>query len=157
MQGFQFVVDDSGGFSAVAAEFLENIVDEYPNTPVMLYAVQGSGSDASLQSRKRTILGELHDAISFSRLSSYCKLIVPVGLPSLNKSNNLCLLSLVYLTVHIHSLIISTAATTDGCWYCTNLNAQMPLMTLNCFLLYSNIIDTTASLISNVLCWLADA
>ncbi|XP_061341724.1 uncharacterized protein LOC133288041 [Gastrolobium bilobum] len=86
IQGFQFVVDDSGGFSAVAAEFLENIVDEYTNTPVLLYAVQGSGSCASLQSRKRTILEDLHDAISFSRLSSYSKLIVPVGLPSLSKS-----------------------------------------------------------------------
>lgn len=86
IQGFQFVVDDSGGFSAVAAEFLENIVDEYTNIPVLLYAVQGSGSRTNLQSRKPTILEDLHDAISFSRLSSYCKLIVPVGLPSLSKS-----------------------------------------------------------------------
>ncbi|TKY70544.1 misato-like protein 1 [Spatholobus suberectus] len=86
IQGFQFVVDDSGGFSAVAAEFLENIVDEYTNIPVLLYAVQGSGSRTNLQSGKRTILEDLHDAISFSRLSSYCKLIVPVGLPSLSKS-----------------------------------------------------------------------
>ncbi|KAL2348418.1 hypothetical protein Fmac_002418 [Flemingia macrophylla] len=86
IQGFQFVVDDSGGFSAVAAEFLENIVDEYRNIPILLYAVQGSGSHINLQSRKRTILEDLHDAISFSRLSSYSKLIVPVGLPSLSKS-----------------------------------------------------------------------
>ncbi|CAJ1929755.1 unnamed protein product [Sphenostylis stenocarpa] len=87
IQGFQFVVDDSGGFSAVAAEFLENIVDEYTNIPVLLYAVQGSsGSRTNLQSRKRTVSEDLHDAISFSRLSSYCKLIVPVGLPSLSKS-----------------------------------------------------------------------
>ncbi|XP_004511967.1 uncharacterized protein [Cicer arietinum] len=87
IQGFQFVVDDSGGFSAVAAEFLENIVDEYSNIPVMLYAVRGPGTRASRQSRKRTILEELHDAISFSRLSPYCKLIVPVGLPSLGKAS----------------------------------------------------------------------
>ncbi|XP_057449490.1 uncharacterized protein LOC130740806 isoform X2 [Lotus japonicus] len=85
IQGFQFVVDDSGGFSAVAAEFLENIADEYPNTPVLLYAVQGSSSHKSL-SRKHTISAELHDAVSFSRLSSFCKLIVPVGLPTLSKS-----------------------------------------------------------------------
>ncbi|CAJ2646237.1 unnamed protein product [Trifolium pratense] len=87
VQGFQFVVDDSGGFSAVASELLENIVDEYTNTPVMLYAVRGSGSRASPQSRNRKILEELHDAISFSRLSSYSKLIVPVGLPSLSKAS----------------------------------------------------------------------
>ncbi|KAF1873311.1 hypothetical protein Lal_00027349, partial [Lupinus albus] len=86
IQGFQFLVDDSGGFSAVAAEFLENIADEYKSTPVLLYTVRGPGPRASPQSRKRTILGDLHDAVSFSRLSSYCKLIVPVGLPSLSKS-----------------------------------------------------------------------
>ncbi|KHN36205.1 Protein misato like 1 [Glycine soja] len=87
IQGFQFVVDDSGGFSAVASEFLENIVDEYTNIPVLLYAVQGSGSRTNLQSRKRAVLEDLHDAVSFSRLSSYCKLIVPVGLPSLSKAS----------------------------------------------------------------------
>ncbi|KAL5168473.1 Protein misato 1 [Glycine soja] len=87
IQGFQFVVDDSGGFSAVAAEFLENIVDEYTNIPVLLYAVQGSGSRKNLQSRKHTVLEDLHDAVSFSRLSSFCKLIVPVGLPSLSKAS----------------------------------------------------------------------
>lgn len=73
----------------MASEFLENIVDEYKNTPVLLYAVQGPGSCTSLRSRKRTISEDLHDAVSFSRLSSYCKLIVPVGLPSLSKSNSL--------------------------------------------------------------------
>lgn len=81
----------------MAAEFLENIVDEYTNIPVLLYAVQGSGSRTNLQSRKPTILEDLHDAISFSRLSSYCKLIVPVGLPSLSKSNNLCHIQFVIL------------------------------------------------------------
>lgn len=87
VQGFQFVVDDSGGFSSVASEFLENIVDEYRNTPVMLYTVRGSGPKARLQSRNHKVLEDLHDAISFSRLSSYCKLIVPVGLPSLSKAS----------------------------------------------------------------------
>ncbi|KAL4298954.1 hypothetical protein HN51_049666 [Arachis hypogaea] len=85
IQGFQFVVDDSGGFSAVAEEFLENIVDEYTNTPVLLYAVQGHRACTSLQSKKRTVLEDLHDAVSFSRLSSYSKLIVPLGMPSLSK------------------------------------------------------------------------
>lgn len=71
----------------MGAEFLENIVDEYTSTPVLLYAARGSGSRASFQTRKRTILEELHDAISFSRLSSYSKLIVPVGLPSLGRAS----------------------------------------------------------------------
>lgn len=89
MQGIQFIVDDSGGFSGISVEFLENLVDEYTNTPVLLYAVHGPGSHTSLRSKKRTISGDLHDAVSFSRLSSYSKLIVPVGLPFLNTSKNL--------------------------------------------------------------------
>ncbi|KAH7566528.1 hypothetical protein ACOSP7_023060 [Xanthoceras sorbifolium] len=86
IQGFQFVVDDSGGFSSVAAEFLENIADEYANTPVLLYAVRGPDSHMSLRSRKQTIFKELHDAVSFSRLAPFSKLIVPVGLPFLSTS-----------------------------------------------------------------------
>lgn len=83
----------------MASEFLENIVDEYTNTPILLYAARGSRSRASLQTRKRTILEELHDAISFSRLSSYCKLIVPVGLPSLGS----CILFFCNVDLIIHS------------------------------------------------------
>ncbi|XP_052195813.1 uncharacterized protein LOC127803552 isoform X2 [Diospyros lotus] len=85
IQGIQFVVDDSGGFSGVAAEFLENIADEYTNTPVLLYSVRDPGQ-INPSSQRRTVCQNLHDAISFSRLSSFCKLIVPVGLPSLCKS-----------------------------------------------------------------------
>lgn len=85
-QGFQFFVDDSGGFSAVAADFLESIADEYPNTPVLLYTVRGPGLHTNLMSQKQTVSRDLHDAVSFSRLSSFCKLIVPVGLPLLSRS-----------------------------------------------------------------------
>ncbi|KAL6566572.1 hypothetical protein OROMI_014976 [Orobanche minor] len=38
-QGFQFIIDNSGGFSGIAWEFLENIADEYTNIPVLLYSV----------------------------------------------------------------------------------------------------------------------
>lgn len=86
IQGFQFVVDDSGGFSAVAADLLENIADEYANTPVLLFAVRSPGSQMNLRSRKQTIFRELHDTVSFSRLASFSKLIVPVGLPFLSES-----------------------------------------------------------------------
>ncbi|TXG65609.1 hypothetical protein EZV62_006884 [Acer yangbiense] len=81
LSGACFIVDNSGGFSAVAAEFLENI---YTNTPVLLYAVRGPGSHMSLRSRKQTVFKELHDAVSFSRLAPFSKLIVPVGLPFLS-------------------------------------------------------------------------
>lgn len=80
------MVDDSGGFSAIAADFLENIADEYTNTPVLLYAVRGSGSHLNLRSRKQKVVRDLHDAVSFSRLASFCKLIVPIGLPFLSES-----------------------------------------------------------------------
>lgn len=86
IQGIQFIADDSGGFSGTAAEFLENIADEYTNIPVLLYAVRSPGSYMNSHSRKQTIFQNLHDAVSFSRLSSFCKLIVPVGLPSLSES-----------------------------------------------------------------------
>lgn len=80
------MVDDSGGFSAIAAEFLENIADEYANTPVLLYAVRSPGSYMNLKSQKQTIFRKLHDAVSFSRLASFSKLIVPLGLPFLSES-----------------------------------------------------------------------
>ena len=40
----------------MAEEFLENIVDKYTNTPVLLYAVQGHRACTSLQSKKPTVL-----------------------------------------------------------------------------------------------------
>ncbi|CAN6680189.1 unnamed protein product [Malus baccata var. baccata] len=86
IQGFQFIVDDSGGFSPLAVDVLESIADEYTNAPVMLYAVRGPGSSMDPRSQKQRVSRKLHDAVSFSKLSSLCKLIVPVGLPSLSTS-----------------------------------------------------------------------
>ncbi|XP_020528148.1 protein misato homolog 1 isoform X2 [Amborella trichopoda] len=87
MQGFQFIVDDSGGFSSVAAEFLEQISDEYRNIPILLYAARGPDSYTNIPSWKASMSKNLHDAISFSRLSSFCNLMVPLGLPSLSQSD----------------------------------------------------------------------
>lgn len=94
IQGLQFIVDDSGGFSGLAAEFLENIADDYTNIPVLLYCVRGPGLPVSTRSQRPTISNSLHDAISFARLSAYCKLFVPIGLPSLTKSNSSRFLSI---------------------------------------------------------------
>lgn len=80
------MVDDSGGFSAVASELLENIADEYSNTPVLLYALRAPESHVNLGKRRPTILRGLHDAVSFLQLASFCNLVVPVGLPSLSTS-----------------------------------------------------------------------
>ncbi|VVB09986.1 unnamed protein product [Arabis nemorensis] len=86
IQGIKFLVDDSGGFSAVAADFLETIADEYTNIPVLLYSVRSPMSQMNPRSSKKTVSNKLHDAISFSRLSSFCKLFTPIGLPSLSES-----------------------------------------------------------------------
>jgi len=53
---------------------------------VLLYAVKDPGSHMIPKSQKQVVSKNLHDAVSFSRLSSFCKLIVPVGLPSLGRS-----------------------------------------------------------------------
>ncbi|CAN6487029.1 unnamed protein product [Victoria cruziana] len=91
MQGFQFIVDDSGGFSSVATDILEYISDEYTRTPVLLYAARGPGDCTNIPGNQARITRALHDSVSFSRLSSFCKLMVPIGLPSLSKvSAHLC-------------------------------------------------------------------
>ena len=55
---------------------------------MLLYAVRGPGSHMNIRSRKLTVVKDLHDAVSFSRLSSFCKMIVPVGLPFLSRSKS---------------------------------------------------------------------
>ncbi|RRT58134.1 hypothetical protein B296_00023023 [Ensete ventricosum] len=76
-------------FIEESAEVLENIEDEYTNTPVLLYAVRAPGAYTYATNRKSSIARSLHDAVSFSRLSSFCKLMIPVGLPSL-RSTQVC-------------------------------------------------------------------
>ncbi|KAF8776749.1 hypothetical protein HU200_003486 [Digitaria exilis] len=84
IQGIQFIVDDSGGFSSVAAQYLENIADDYTNTPVLLYCVRDPVSHGSSRNQRETIIRTLHDAVSFSKLASSCNLMVPIGQPSLS-------------------------------------------------------------------------
>jgi hypothetical protein len=68
----QVIIHDSGGFSGLAAQYLENISDDYTNTPVLLYCVR---DPVSLGSSK-TIIRTWHDVVSFSKLSSSCNLMV---------------------------------------------------------------------------------
>ncbi|MCL7036653.1 hypothetical protein MKW94_022154 [Papaver nudicaule] len=86
IQGIQFVVDDSGGFSSVAANFLENIADDYTNIPLILYSARDPRHYTKPMNKKDSISRALHDAVTFSRFSSFCKLIAPIGLPSLSRS-----------------------------------------------------------------------
>ncbi|CAM8912313.1 unnamed protein product [Rhodiola kirilowii] len=84
IQGIQFLVDDSGCFSGLSADFLEHMADEYSNTPVLLYRVKGNNSTDQSLSLKRVVSRDLHESISFARLSQFCKLIVPLGVPTFN-------------------------------------------------------------------------
>eukprot|EP01018_Ginkgo_biloba_P013752 Gb_03250 [translate_table: standard] len=94
MQGFQFLVDDSGGFATIAADFLEIMADEYVRIPIVLYTARDPSSYSKVQNSRSSITRGLHDAISFIKLSSFSGLMVPVGLPSLAKSEACRLLSI---------------------------------------------------------------
>ncbi|CAK9320371.1 unnamed protein product [Citrullus colocynthis] len=130
IQGFQFIVDDSGGFSAIAGDFLESIADEYSNTPVLLFRVQRPSSNMLRENKRQIVSRDLHDAVSFARLSSFCQLCVPVGLPSLSRSKattHLCIddqkpyhCSAVYAAA-LHSIGLplrmeAHGPTTDSCY-----------------------------------------
>ncbi|KAG9440725.1 hypothetical protein H6P81_020890 [Aristolochia fimbriata] len=93
IQGIHFTVDDSGGFSSVAADFLEHIADEYTNTPVLLYAARGPKSRMD-ENKRQLVFRALHDSVSLTKLSSFCKLMVPIGLPSLSRSKAATFLSI---------------------------------------------------------------
>lgn len=82
IQGIQFVVDDSGNLSGLSADFLEHIADEYSNTPVLLYRVRAKNSYNQTSSLKKVVASGLHDSISFARISQFCKLIVPLEVPT---------------------------------------------------------------------------
>jgi len=107
IQGIQFLVDDSGGFASVAAQFLESIADDYTNTPVMLYCVRNPDSSGSSRNQRETIIRSLHDAVSLSKLSYSCNLMVPIGLPSLSYLSPLLSIK---DDKHFHSSAICAAA-----------------------------------------------
>ncbi|CAM6100552.1 unnamed protein product [Calypogeia fissa] len=79
MQGFQFLVDDLGGFSCVAADVLDDIVEEYGKTPISLYTVRPPDDGPSLNG---TLTRRLHDAVSLARLALLATVTVPLGLTS---------------------------------------------------------------------------
>lgn len=100
-------------------DFLESIADEYTNVPVLLYAARGPGSLMDPLSQKYRVSRKLHDAVSFSRLSSLCKLIVPVGLPSLSRSKIYCvdLVSSNCFVVHALALNIMILELFSEVWF----------------------------------------
>lgn len=85
LQGFQFMVDNSGGFAAVAADFLEAVGDEYNRTPHLLFSLRPPWSPPSA-SHRDAVIASLHESVSLARLSSLTNLLVPVGLQQLASS-----------------------------------------------------------------------
>uniref|UniRef100_A0A1D1YRF7 Protein misato 1 n=1 Tax=Anthurium amnicola TaxID=1678845 RepID=A0A1D1YRF7_9ARAE len=85
MKGFVSLSKNATIFS-VAADILEHVADEYPNKPVLLYSARRPDAYKNNTSMRESIKKALHDAVSFSKLSSLCKLMVPVGLSSLSTS-----------------------------------------------------------------------
>ncbi|KAI5062184.1 hypothetical protein GOP47_0022723 [Adiantum capillus-veneris] len=82
MQGFKVLVDDSGGFAAVATEFLEAVVDEYNKTPTLLFTLRPPSSVKKSRTLQASVVRDLHDAISFSELSKFSSCSIPLGLSS---------------------------------------------------------------------------
>ncbi|CAM6084347.1 unnamed protein product [Calypogeia fissa] len=83
MQGFQFLVDDLGGFSCVAADVLDDIVEEYGKTPISLYTVRPPDDGPSFNG---TLTRRLHDAVSLARLAPLATVTIPLGLTSIAQS-----------------------------------------------------------------------
>lgn len=85
MQGFQCIVDDSGGFSAVATGLLTTLSDEYPRLPRLTFAVRpptvprpASALNAAA-SADNPLARALHDAVSLGALSDASSLYIVAG------------------------------------------------------------------------------
>ncbi|KAJ7536822.1 hypothetical protein O6H91_12G083300 [Diphasiastrum complanatum] len=86
LQGIQVIVDDSGGFSGVASDLLEGLMDDFGKSPFMLFTVRPPRIDVQSSSMKNSIVETLHDAVSFSKLSSLVDLVVPLQVPNFGRS-----------------------------------------------------------------------
>jgi hypothetical protein len=85
VQGFQCIVDDSGGFSAVATGLLTTLSDEYPRLPRLTFAVRpptvprpASALNAAA-SADNPLARALHDAVSLGALSDASSLYIVAG------------------------------------------------------------------------------
>lgn len=79
------MVDNSGGFAAVAADFLEAIGDEYNRSPQLLFSVRPPWTPPAA-SHRDAVTASLHESVSLARLSSLSNLLIPAGLQQLASS-----------------------------------------------------------------------
>lgn len=119
IQGFQFLVDDSGGFASIAADFVESIADEYAHTPILMHTARDPSSYTGFRDMRSSMTRALHDAISFVKLSSFSSLTVPVGLSSLAKSQ-----AFPFLCID-DSNLFHTSAVYASAFHCSTLPFRM--------------------------------
>jgi precorrin-6x reductase len=86
MQGFQFLVDTSGGFAAVASDVLEEVREEYGRSCCLLFSLRPPWTVPAVPNHRASVISGLHDAVSLARLSSLANLFVPLGLQNLASS-----------------------------------------------------------------------
>ncbi|CAK9871100.1 unnamed protein product [Sphagnum jensenii] len=94
LQGFQFLVDTSGGFAAVASDVLEEVREEYGRSCCLLFSLRPPWTVPAVPNHRASVISGLHDAVSLARLSSLANLFVPLGLQNLASSRvamHLCL------------------------------------------------------------------
>jgi hypothetical protein len=79
------MVDNSGGFASVAADFLEAVGDEYNRNPKLLFSLRPPWTPPT-GSHRDAVIASLHESVSLARLSSLSNLLVPAGLQQLASS-----------------------------------------------------------------------
>lgn len=79
------MVDNSGGFGAVAGDFLEAVGDEYNRSPQLLFSLRPPWTLPTVGHRD-AVIASLHDSVSLARLSSLSNLLIPAGLQQLASS-----------------------------------------------------------------------
>lgn len=89
------MVDNSGGFAAVAADFLEAVGDEYNRTPKLLFSLRPPWTPPKV-SHREAVISALHESVSLARLSSLSNLLVPAGLQQLASSKSHCNIQLPF-------------------------------------------------------------
>lgn len=83
------MVDSSGGFAGVAADFLEAVGDEYNRNPQLLFSLRPPWTTPAV-SHRDAVVASLHESVSLARLSSLSNLLIPAGLQQLASSELRC-------------------------------------------------------------------
>ena len=108
------MVDNSGGFAAVSADFLEAVGDEYNRNPKLLFSLRPPWIPP-VNSHRDAVVGSLRESVSLARLSSLSNLLIPTGLQQLASSKLCCDMyrfflwacSILFLSLYYQSIGLS--------------------------------------------------